>query len=226
MPWSLASAAIGAVGSMSAADSQAEAAGKAKDPWSGAEPWIRDNIAIGQDLQAYYQQNPFNSIQQQGMQGQLDNYTHQNNVVIPGLLGFSQQLMGQNYQRQQPRGAAGLLAGNQAGIQQSASPIQAPQGLMAQTQSGESPLPSSYMTAPPIAQKPSIDWNAMNPLYKDPNAVQEPEAQAAPALDIPRYIGSGEMGNYSPEVVAAYIEKLRNRERGYGMPYHVGGDGG
>lgn len=236
MPAAAAPIAGAVVGGLMSDDSE-QTQTASKEPWAAAAPWIRDNISRGQRLQDYYEQNPFNQIQQAGLQGQLDNYHHQNNAVIPGLLGFANQLMGQNYQRSPSLGMYGGMANMPPGLMShggqgmggqamGGNPMLSAQGIPqgAQHMIGESPQP--MFTPPPSRGGGQIDWNAMNPLYKDPNAVQEPEAQAAPALDIPRYIGSGEMGNYSPEVVAAYIEMLRNREPGYGMPYHVGGDGG
>lgn len=159
MPWGIAGAAIGAIGSMSAADSAASAAENAKNPWKGAEPWIMDNIESGQQLQQHYAQNPFNAIQQQGMQGLLANYQAQNNQVIPGLLGFANQLMGQNYQRGQPQ-QSGLMASQP--VQQ---PAQQPQMLQQQ--------PSGVFAAPP-QQTTQLDFNALNPLYVDPASVPAP----------------------------------------------------
>ena len=242
---SAAGAVIGGLSSMSAADSQAEAAEKAKNPWSGAEPWIRDNIATGQQLQQYYQQNPFNSIQQQGMQGLLSGYEHQNNQVIPGLMGFANNLMGQNYQRGAPQGRQpGLMSaqipsgatqqggpqGMQQGMQQLGGmsapdtdsmlmqylqrqpapqdvspeaqqamqqsmgsmsgsipsgamgqpgmmgmmqkPAPAPQGM----QGGMQPMQGGPFTPPPMQGSGPVNWNAMNPLYKDPAAAPPPPA--------------------------------------------------
>lgn len=70
-----------------------------KDPWAPAQPWLLDNLKTGQNLQNYYQQNPFNSIQQtsyQNLLGDIDNY-RQN--VNPGLMAFANKLMSTNYSR-------------------------------------------------------------------------------------------------------------------------------
>jgi len=70
-----------------------------KEPWSAAAPWLRENIAQGQNLQAYYQQNPWNSLQQTGYQniyGDLDNFR---NSIAPGMMDFANRLMGTNYSR-------------------------------------------------------------------------------------------------------------------------------
>ena len=70
-----------------------------KEPWKDAAPWLRENIAQGQNLQAYYQQNPWNSLQQTGYQniyGDLDNFR---NSIAPGMMDFANRLMGTNYSR-------------------------------------------------------------------------------------------------------------------------------
>lgn len=137
MPWAVAGAAIGAFGSMSAADTAAEQAENAKAPWKEVQPWIMNNIESGQRLQENYAQNPFNEIQQQGMQGMLDNYDYQNKTVIPGLMGFSNGLMNSKYQRAPSRGTGGgelqglLSSNNMRG--------QSPPGLMSARQPAGQP---------------------------------------------------------------------------------------
>lgn len=161
MSWAnVAGAAIGVVGSAMSSDSGGQTSTASKEPWEDAAPWIRDNIAQGQQLQNYYSQNPFNAIQQQGMQGLLSNYQHQNNTVIPGLMGFADRLMGQNYQRGQPQ-QSGLMA---------SQPAQQPQPQVLQQQ------PSGMFTPPPAQQQSLINFNQMNPLYKDPAAAPPPPA--------------------------------------------------
>ena len=70
-----------------------------KEPWAEAAPWIKDNIKTGQDLQRYYQQNPFNSLQQTGYQNQFADIDQFRNQMAPGLMNFANKLMGSNYQR-------------------------------------------------------------------------------------------------------------------------------
>lgn len=70
-----------------------------KEPWAEAAPWIKDNIKTGQDLQRYYQQNPFNSLQQTGYQNQFADLDQFRNQMAPGLIDFANKLMGSNYQR-------------------------------------------------------------------------------------------------------------------------------
>ena len=71
-----------------------------KDPWSAADPWLRQQIQTGQQLQNYYQQNPFNA-QQQNAYGQLSNSNNYINQLVPNLLG---QISGQpGFDRANPR---------------------------------------------------------------------------------------------------------------------------
>ena len=94
-----------------------------KDPWSVAAPWLTQNVKTGQDLQGYYQQNPFNQQQQQAY-GQLAQGNAYTNALVPSLLG---QISGQSgFDRSNPRakpaginfnvgGNLGFGAGNGSG---------------------------------------------------------------------------------------------------------------
>lgn len=64
----------------------------------------------GQELERYYQQNPFNSIQQtayQNLFGDLDAFRGQN----AGVMDFANRLMGTNYSRSGAPGQMGGMAG-------------------------------------------------------------------------------------------------------------------
>lgn len=129
-------AGVGLVGSAMSSDG-GETSTATKEPWGPAQDWMRANITSGQQLQNHYSQNPFNEIQQQGMQGMLDNYDYQNKTVIPGLMGFSNGLMNSNYQRAPSRGTGGgelqglLSSNNMRG--------QSPPGLMSARQPAGQP---------------------------------------------------------------------------------------
>lgn len=101
MAWAaVAGAAIGAVGSsMGGGGGGGGSQTASKEPWAEAAPWIKDNIKTGQDLQRYYQQNPFNSLQQTGYQNQFSDLDQFRNQMAPGLMNFANKLMGSNYQR-------------------------------------------------------------------------------------------------------------------------------
>lgn len=89
-----------------------------KEPWAPAAPWIKDNIKTGQALQGYYQQNPFNSLQQTAYQNYFADQDNYRQAIAPQMNVLAQRLMGSNYSRQggaqaMPQGAAqagGLLS--------------------------------------------------------------------------------------------------------------------
>src|SRR5688572_22629140 len=56
-----------------------------KDPWAPAVDWMKQNIQTGQDLQGYYQHQPFNQ-QQQNAYGNLSAGTGYVNQLVPSLL--------------------------------------------------------------------------------------------------------------------------------------------
>ena len=79
-----------------------------REPWAPAQPWLKSNIAEGQKLQNYYQQNPFNPQQQTGYNNLFGDIDQFRNQVAPGLMGFANSMMGSNYQRARgPVGSAG-----------------------------------------------------------------------------------------------------------------------
>lgn len=131
-----------------------------KEPWAPAAPWIKDNIRTGQDLQRYYQQNPFNSLQQTAYQNQFSNLDWFNNDLTPALMRQISGLLGSNFQLPQSYMQA---------------PQQAPTGLLSPPQTAQT---AQYA-------KPSfglIDWAAQNPFTngaipaepaKDPAADEE-----------------------------------------------------
>ena len=93
-----------------------------KEPWSEAAPWLKENIAQGRNLQAYYQQNPWNALQQTGYQNTFTDLDAFRNSMAPGLMGFANKLMGTNYSRgQQPQTA-------QSGLLSQQGPFSVPQG--------------------------------------------------------------------------------------------------
>ncbi|MBK7515409.1 MAG: hypothetical protein IPI51_07315 [Betaproteobacteria bacterium] len=72
------------------------------EPWSAAQPWIKDNIAAGQALQKRYTDQPFSPGQQTAygnLYGLLNSY---NTEMLPGLLGNA-NAMSQGYDRYAPK---------------------------------------------------------------------------------------------------------------------------
>jgi len=70
-----------------------------KEPWEAARPWLEENIRTGQDLQRYYQQNPFNPQQQQAYNNIFADQANFRGQIAPGMMDFANRLMGTNYQR-------------------------------------------------------------------------------------------------------------------------------
>lgn len=70
-----------------------------KAPWDPAIKPLQNSITTGTALENYYQQNPFNPLQQAGYQNlyaDLDNFR---NVMAPQAMAFNNRMMNTNYQR-------------------------------------------------------------------------------------------------------------------------------
>ena len=81
-----------------------------KDPWGPTQKPLTDMVNDGVRLNQYYQQNPFNQIQQtayQNLFGDIDAFRGQN----AGLMEFANRLMGTNYSR-----SGGNSAGQMGGM--------------------------------------------------------------------------------------------------------------
>ena len=96
-----------------------------KDPWGPTQKPLTDMVNDGTNLYHYYQQNPFNSIQQtayQNLFNDLDAFAGQD----AGLMDFANRLMGQNYSRtggqQMQTKPMGLLGSTQRGQAQAQGP--------------------------------------------------------------------------------------------------------
>ena len=120
-----------------------------KEPWSAAAPWLRQQIEQGQNLQAYYQQNPWNNLQQTAYQNTFSDIDQFRNSIAPGLMGFANKLMGQNYSR----GGAQPM-----GNMQQIKP-QAMNGLL----SGQSGGQSGPFSVAPSRSYGLLDFKALNP---------------------------------------------------------------
>lgn len=149
-----------------------------KEPWSAAAPWLRENIAQGQNLQAYYQQNPWNSLQQTGYQniyGDLDNFRSN---MAPGLMDFANKLMGQNYSR----GGATMQNKPQAMPRSSAQSGNGGMlsGLLSGAQSGQQSRGSSGpFSVSPGQSYGLLDFQALNPYNGalKPAEIKQPDQQ-------------------------------------------------
>jgi len=123
-----------------------------KEPWSAAAPWLRQQLEQGQNLQAYYQQNPWNSIQQNAYQNTFSDIDQFRNSMAPGLMDFANRLMGTNYSR------GGATARMPMGNMQQTKP-QAMSGLL----SGQSGGQSGPFSVAPNRSYGLLDFNALNP---------------------------------------------------------------
>ena len=155
------------VGGLMGGDSQ-QSQTASKEPWSAAAPWLRENIAQGQNLQAYYQQNPWNNLQQNAYQNTYSDIDQFRNSMAPGLMDFANRLMGQNYSR------GGTAARMPMGNMQQTKP-QAMSGLL----SGQSGGQSWPFSVAPNRSYGLLDFNALNPYNGalKPAEIKQPDQQ-------------------------------------------------
>lgn len=163
-----------------------------KEPWSAAAPWLRQQLEQGQNLQAYYQQNPWNNLQQTAYQNTFSDIDNFRSSMAPGLMDFANRLMGTNYSRGGTR---------PMGNMQQTKP-QAMSGLL----SGQSGGQSGPFSVAPNRSYGLLDFNALNPYNNalkpaeikqpDQQTIEEAIAQAQAEIDrlmreSPQYFGSG-----------------------------------
>lgn len=152
-------------GLLSSQDSAGPSQESKKEPWAPAIPWLTANLKTGQDLQKFYQQNPFGAQQKIGMQNQLGMADQFNSQMMPGLMDFANRGMTSSYQR-----GAGGAPGSMAGY--GGAPRQA--GLLS---SGAGPF-----SAPKTQAFGLIDWQAQNP-FSEQNGVATTQAAAPQTAD-------------------------------------------
>jgi hypothetical protein len=137
-----------------------------KEPWAAAAPWLRENIAQGQNLQAYYQQNPFNQPQQTAYQNTFTDIDNFRGNMAPGLMDFANRLMGQNYRRD--------------GAQQGPRPMQAQtKPMQMQGSSGGLLQQPGAFSAPRGQSYGLLDFQALNPYNGalKPAEIKQPDQQ-------------------------------------------------
>ena len=168
MTFGLSAATIASLGTAAVGAYSASKAGKGatqtqnREPWGPAVPWLTDNLKTGQDLQNYYQRNPFSDQQKIGMQNQLGMADQFNSQMMPGLMDFANKGMTSQYQR-----GAGGAPGSVAGY----GGAQRQPGLLS---SGAGPF-----SAPKTQAFGLIDWQAQNP-FSEQNGVATTQAAATP----------------------------------------------
>ena len=142
-----------------------------KEPWSAAAPWLRQQLEQGQNLQAYYQQNPWNALQQNAYQNTFSDIDQFRNSMAPGLMDFANRLMGTNYSR------GGTTARMPMGNMQQTKP-QAMGGLLSLL-SGQSGGQSGPFSVAPSRSYGLLDFNALNPYNNalKPAEIKQPDQQ-------------------------------------------------
>jgi hypothetical protein len=149
MSFGMVAAGLGAAASVKSLTSKGGGGGgstASKDPWGPAAPWLEKNLQTGQDLQNYYQQNPFNDMQKTAYQNQFSQNDRFNNELFPALMQQMGGLLGPNFQMPASYKPGGAQA-QQAGL------------LAAAPQTGPNGQPAQYAN-------PSfglINWAAQNP---------------------------------------------------------------
>lgn len=70
-----------------------------KTPWDPAIKPLTNSLNTGQDLERYYQKNPFNAQQRQGYQNLFSDLDMFRNQMAPGMMQFANQMMQSDYKR-------------------------------------------------------------------------------------------------------------------------------
>lgn len=106
------------VGGLMSGDSE-QTQSQSREPWAPIQPWLRELATEGQSLNRYYQQNPFNSIQQASMQNMLGDIDNFRSNINPGMMAFANRLMNSSYSRNggnSSRGGGGYGGGYGGGM--------------------------------------------------------------------------------------------------------------
>jgi len=142
-----------------------------REPWDKAQPYILDNLKKGQELQRFYEQNPFNQQQIEGYSNLFNDTNNFRNNTMPGLMDFANRGMTSTYQRQ-TGGAPGSGGGYGGAVR--------PGGLL---QSGTGAFAAPIKNTGQVGQPNGLlDLNgAQNPFFTGNKPVAAPVA--APPVD-------------------------------------------
>jgi hypothetical protein len=155
-----------------------------RQPWEPAVPWLTNQITQGQNLQNYYQNNPFNQQQQTAYQNTFADIDNFRNNIAPGLFDKANLMMGSQYQRpsySRP-GMVGYTPGSGGGLlSQSgqAETFKMPQGgnygLLSFAPQQAAPVPAASEPQPAAMNQSDIDarikealagqYNYFSPFY-------------------------------------------------------------
>ncbi len=143
-----------------------------QEPWSAAAPWLRQQLEQGQKLQAYYQQNPWNNLQQTAYQNTFSDIDNFRSSMAPGLMDFANRLMGTNYSRGGTRPMGNM---QQTKPQAMSGLLSAMSGLL----SGQSGGQSGPFSVAPNRSYGLLDFKALNPYNGalKPAEIQQPTQQ-------------------------------------------------
>lgn len=131
------------IGGLLSGSGGSSSATQSKDPWGPAQDWLKSNLATGQSLQNFYQQNPFSDAQKQA---------YGNAAALSNMYrGMMPQLMAQ-----MPTGTFNRM-----------SPLQRPQMMSFTPQSGNLGFGGASMFSNPYQdgriQTPAPAAPALNP---------------------------------------------------------------
>lgn len=166
MPAALAPIAGSVVGGLMS-DGGGESQTASKEPWEPARKPLINSINTGQDLERYYQQNPFNPLQQQGYQNLFADLDQFRSQMSPQLMQFANSMMQSDYQRG-PRNsqveAMGRPMQQQMPQQYQTKPMQMQGGLLAAPQSAtpQSGLLGAFQ-APSAGNYGPLNFTELNP---------------------------------------------------------------
>ena len=181
-----------------------------KEPWEPARKPLENSLATGQDLERFYQQTPFNPLQQQSYQNLFSDLDMFRNQMAPGLMGFANQMMGSQYQR----------GGRQSQMERMPQMPQMPYGqpmnkpqqlypdMMGTYMPKQNPLAGIFQ-APSQGSYGQLDFRQLNPFTSD---------AGIPALPPPRQLTDEELADRIAEL------NRQDRERQDGMNIFAGGN--
>lgn len=153
-----------------------------KEPWEPARKPLINSINTGQDLERYYQQNPFNPLQQQGYQNLFADLDQFRSQLSPQLMQFANSMMQSDYQRG-PRNSQAEAMGRpmqqQMPQQYQTKPMQLQGGLLAAPQSTmpQSGLLGAFQ-APSAGNYGPLNFTELNP-FTSANGIPPAPVEAA-----------------------------------------------
>lgn len=87
-----------AVSSLMGDDGGGAATSTTREPWSAAQPWMRENIDYGRALQKFYSENPFSPQQQSAYQNIFRDLDSMRTGLVPGMMGIADGLLNTKYE--------------------------------------------------------------------------------------------------------------------------------